>query len=162
MRLILAAILALALGGCGNRTTEHTVTLANGAKAKIVQTVVDGKTKTTVSTSGGRWPTALATVAPPYPGASITRSLELNPEWGGLITFTTPDSSASVADFYRKSAIAGGFGKARVLDVDGGKSLESNEVKSGRQISVEARPKGGLTAVLISYHYFENRGGGGN
>lgn len=156
MRAIAILLTVSMLAACSEASEdETTVTTAGGEvtiddteRGDIRITSKDGQS-VTVDQRGGndaQWPEGFD----PYPGATVTSDIAMGGESGSgkIIAFTSDDTPAEVAEFYRRQAEAAGFAIEMELTTDGGTML-AGERPDGTGFAINASAdEGGTSASL--------------
>ena len=146
-----AVALMLLLSACGSKPPNQP---ASDAAPGTRITVNDDNGATTTGVIGARWPESAPAHVPPYPGATVNSAMSgMNAGSGGasdsgmLISFTTPDDDAAVADFYMTRAKAAGLRNTSTIDAGGQRMMTANDAATGRSVTVTTTVEGGTTTV---------------
>lgn len=145
--LVIAAAVALALGGC-NRNTQQAEVRSGGTL------VLHGANGTTAVISKGA-PSNLPPYAKLFPGAQVTSSMDMGAK-GGIVTFVTGASPDEVASFYKNQAAGAQLGSMMdSAQMSGGQTgahvMMFAQNGTQRNLTVSIERQGGQTKVGLTY-----------
>lgn len=165
-RLLLVALPALLLAGCG-KDTNTTTLKGNDGQTVTIETPKDGDGPTNFSATndkgervsaviagvGAAWPADAPAYAAAYPGATVTSVINTTSgeKGGSMATFTTADAPARVIEFYKARAAAAGLGNVSTMTSNDTSMFTAQDEASGRQVYVQTSIADGKTSAALTF-----------
>jgi hypothetical protein len=158
--LVVAAVAAIALTGCGQKDESKTVRTEGGGTV-TTETHSDGShTYTVTDDKGGGQVTIGAgasgamtypAYAPAFPGAKVMSTISASGKPGGMVIFHADAAPAAVVAFYKKAAT--GAGLADLLNMQSGttQSYSAINEKTHDQMTVVAAKTDDGTQVQLTW-----------